>query len=113
MKIYPYRIGGKRGGGGASWSSKSYSLVRLEHSGVAVCSFGGAIASLPQLRGRSVRAGITNIYLLLHGLHTLQGYSTCIYQSAQDFWFSTRPELNHCSPGVKFESKFHLNASVV
>lgn len=51
---------------------QAHSLVGLEHSAVAVGSFGGELASLPQLRGSSVRAGIAHIHLLLHGLHTLQ-----------------------------------------
>lgn len=59
-------------------SLRSYSLVGFEHSGVAVGSFGGEITSLPQLWWRSIRAGITHIYLLLHGLHTLHRWHNFI-----------------------------------
>lgn len=55
---------------------KSYSLIGLKHSGVTICSFRWEIASLPQLRGSPVWASITNIYLLLHGFHTLQIWQT-------------------------------------
>lgn len=53
-------------------SAKGYSLIGLKNSGAAVSSFGGEIASFPELRRRSVRTGITHIDLFLHGLHTLQ-----------------------------------------
>lgn len=55
-----------------SFRSNHHSLVGFKHSGVVVSWFGGEIASLPQLRGSSVRPCVTDIYLLLHGLHTLQ-----------------------------------------
>ena len=54
------------------FSPKGYSLIGLKHSGTAVCSFEGEIASFPQLRRSSVRPGVAHIDLFLHGLHTLQ-----------------------------------------
>lgn len=63
-----------------SFRSNHHSLVGFKHSGVVVSWFGGEIASLPQLRGSSVRPCVTDIYLLLHGLHTLQRQHVLLLQ---------------------------------
>lgn len=65
------------------FGTKGYSLVGLKHSGAAVGSSGGEIASFSQLRRSSVRAGIIRIDLFLHGLHTLQTCPTVSHSHTQ------------------------------
>lgn len=52
-----------------------HSLIGFKDSGVAVGSFGGELAALPQLGWSSVRTSVTNVDLLLHSLHTLQTWT--------------------------------------
>lgn len=73
--------------------AKGYSLIGLKHSGAAVSSFGGEIASFPQLRRCFVRTSITHIDLFLHGLHTLQKW----HSLTKPHWMIKWKQSQFCS----------------